>query len=392
MKILNINTALNSGGAAYVAKTLVDQLSTNVKIDIKLLHGQDNKVTGNYHGVQHILLRYINAGLFRVFGNPRYGVYSSRVYKYIDEADVLHLHNLHGYWINYFKIFDRINKPTLWTWHDMWPLTGRCGFSMNCELWLKGCPRCPNKHYYPSSIGAQTYREHQNKYKFLGNNNITIVTPSRWLANLSSKSNLLLSGRVKVISNPVDSQLFNIKNKLESKKLLNINSEKPIILFVANNCNDLRKGYSDFEKAINKLDALGLVVGVPPVVKKPNIIYMGRLEDRNTLSACYSSAECFIIPTYEDNYPNTVLEAMASGIPVFGYKTGGVPEQVPANWNGLVDPGDLPLLIKKLSHFLAIDDLEKQQIKQEMRKWVVRNSSYESVANQYLDLYQKIVK
>lgn len=387
-----MNTALNSGGAAYVAKTLVDQLSTNVEIDIKLLHGQNNKVIGNYHGVQYEYLRYINAGLFRLFGTPRFGVYSSNVNKLIEGADVLHFHNLHGYWINYFKVFYKLNKPTVWTWHDMWPLTGRCGFNMKCDLWLNGCLKCKHKDYYPSSIGNATYLEHQRKMKFLRNDKLVVVTPSKWLAKNAISSNFINHNKIKVISNPVNTHLFNIKSKKDCQAMLGLETEKPIMLFVANNCNDERKGYRDFEIATKLLDVTGLIVGDPPNVKSGNIIYLGKLTDRSILSLCYSAADCFVIPTYEDNFPNTVLESMASGTPVFGYKTGGVPEQVPPDWKGLVDVGDTMLLVKRIQKFLDRNNSEKLLIKSKMRVWAEKNSSLESVCDQYHALYRMMVK
>jgi putative colanic acid biosynthesis glycosyltransferase len=390
MKILHLNTALSRGGAAYIAKTLVQGLNGLSGISAQLLHGQNNLKTEMFYGIQNNYTRYVNAGLYRIFGSPRIGIYSKEIANKIRSADIVHLHNLHGYWLNYSQLLDEIKKPVVWTWHDMWPATGRCGFSMDCDKWRIGCSSCPNKSFYPATLNSNSKYEFIEKTNYFNRANLKVVSPSMWLLNIAT-SRGVPSNNIHRISNPVDTKLFDIKEMKKSREILGIYGAEPILLFVANDCNDPRKGYVYFEEIINKMEVSGLVVGKPPRKKNDRIKYLGTVLDRVLLSHCYSASNCFLIPSIEDNFPTTVLESMACGTAVFGFRTGGIPEQLPKEWNGIVEKHDSIRLFETVEKYLVDEDEVKPITQVMMRNWVKKNSSIESVIQAYVQIYRSIL-
>lgn len=247
--------------------------------------------------------------------------------------DVIHLHNLHGYYINLEELFDYLctcGKKIIWTLHDCWAFTGHAAYceTANCEKWITGCHDCPKISDYPSSLVDHSKDNWEYKRLLLSNvPNMTIVTPSEWLANLVKKS-FLSHYPVIVIHNGIDTSVFKpIKSNI--KQDLGIEN-KEMILGVAAEWNK-RKGLLDFIKLGSILpDNYKIVlVGLSKKQMKrlpKEIIGIERTDTVHKLAELYSAANVFVNPTYEENYPATNLEAISCGTPVITYKTGGSPE------------------------------------------------------------------
>lgn len=258
------------------------------------------------------------------------------------DPDIIHLHCLHGYYINIELLFDYIrakNKKVIWTQHDCWAFTGHCAYfdAVGCEKWKTGCHGCVQKGTYPVSKLMDNSKENWDRKKQLFTGlDMTIVTPSKWLANLVKQS-FLKEYPVKVIYNGIDISVFRPCFNEEIRKKYSPDG-KPIVLGVASEWTE-RKGLPDFVAlAKGNPDIHVVVVGVTPKQIKhlPDCITaLQRTNNVQELVELYSVADLFFNPTYEDNLPTTNLEAIACGTPVVTYPTGGSVEPI-NNRNGAI--------------------------------------------------------
>ena len=269
-----------------------------------------------------------------------------------EKPDIIHLHNIHGYYLNYPVLFkylsNEFNGEIKWTFHDCWPFTGHCSyFTMaNCDKWKSGCYNCPNKKNYPVSlIFDNSKKEYLLKKKcFTSLNNLTIITPSDWLNKLVRQSFMGKYNAI-TVNNKIDTEIFKPTKDNSVLAKYNIPSDKKIVLGVASIWED-RKGLKDFVKLSKVVsdDYRIVLVGINKKQRKllpDNIICVERTENQYELAVLYSSAHVFINPTYEDNYPTVNLEAIACGTKVIAYDTGGCREQVNKNYGIIIDVGNI---------------------------------------------------
>ena len=269
--------------------------------------------------------------------------------------DIIHLHNLHGYYLNLevlFKYLQQANKPVVWTLHDCWAFTGHCVHFdyIGCDRWKRGCGDCPQKSYPPSIIDDSEKNFIKKKQLFTGIKNMIIVTPSRWLGNLVKQS-FLGKYPVKVINNGIDLSIFKpIESNFREKNNL---KDKFIILGVASSWSR-RKGFDYFIELSKKIKADEIIVMVGLTKKQKdqlpeNIIGITRTNDIKELVEIYSAADVFVNPTLEDNFPTTNLEALACGTPVITFNTGGSVESIDDSCGVVVEKGDIDELIKAIN-------------------------------------------
>jgi len=393
MKVLMINTEKNRGGAAKMAATLVKAVDDHsIGIEARLVHCENDFIDKYTVGIKRPFSFYLNILQTRLFGTQSifdFGV-ANQVLRMSRDADIVHIHNLHGYYINFVKLLNGLKKkPVIWTWHDMWGATGRCGVALNCEGWLNDCNPCEHKNYYPKVLLDFAGSEYNIKSKLYDSmTNLNIVTPSDWMMDIVNRRGITYNS-IQVIPNPVDISQFRPLNKSQAKKLLNINDETAI-LFVAHNCNDFNKGYDDFSKIVDETGVMGIVVGVEPKKLNSNIKYLGKVASKQELAICYSAVEAFVITSKSDNYPNTVIEAMACGTPVFGYSVGGIPSQLNNKWGGLVDYGDYKSLSIKIKSFIeSIENVDKLQ--SEISNYASKKWDASLIAKEYIELYKKVL-
>ena len=296
---------------------------------------------------------YRHAASSLLFDSAGFGSRSA-TYKFIDwidgyNPDIIHLHSIHGYYINIEILFDylaRTNKPVVWTLHDCWAFTGHCPYftAARCERWKTGCFDCPQKTKYPMSYLADRSRSNwiRKRELFSAVENMTIVTPSRWLSDLARES-FLGKYPVKVICNGIDTGIF--KPEASDFRERHSIGDKKIILGVASVWEE-RKGLKDFIKLSERLDDSCKIViaGLSKwqIAKMPKeILCIGRTDNTGELAGLYNAADVFLNLTYEDNYPTTNLEAQACGTPVITYCSGGSFETIQAENACYVDAGDI---------------------------------------------------
>ncbi len=272
------------------------------------------------------------------------------------DPDIIHLHNLHGYYIHVPALFDYLktaNKKVVWTLHDMWPFTGHspaCD-QAGCEKWRHGCGSCPMMKEYPKSFTDHSDRNFRwKKESFLGLPDMTLVSPSRWLAGLTEQS-FMGAYPVKVIPNGIDTAAFSPR-KTDFRTRHGLENKK-IILGIAGNWHDTRKGFPDFMALAEKLpeDYHIVMVGIPEDLKAQlpeNVLGIPKTHSVQELAEVYSAADVLLNPTYSDNFPTVNLEALCCGTPVLTYKTGGSPEPIRAGWGAVAEQGDLAQVLELL--------------------------------------------
>lgn len=273
--------------------------------------------------------------------------------------DIVNIHNLHGYYINYEILFDYLissNKKVVLTLHDCWDFTGHCAhFDMvGCNGFLSACKDCKHKNTYPKCwFKPEADKNYALKKRlFSAVKNLTVVTPSQWLSNLVKQS-FLGNRDIRVINNGIDLSVFkptesDIKNKLgiENKKM---------VLAVANSWN-YGKGFDDINTIAEKLpkDTKIVMVGLEKRQLKAvnkNIIALTRTNSVKELASLYSAADVFINPTYEDTFPTVNIESLACGTPVITYNTGGSPEIIGKNCGNIIEKGDTMAVVSAISNF-----------------------------------------
>ena len=262
---------------------------------------------------------------------------TARLIKGLDEIkpDIIHLHNIHGYYVNIEMLFEYINSheiPLVWTLHDCWSFTGHCAWfdACGCEKWKTGCYCCPQKKTYPASLlaDASEWNYRKKRELFNGVENAVIVTPSQWLKGLAEES--FLNGYpIKLIYNGIDLKTFCLQDEAEKIKNKFGLDNRPLILGAASEWTE-RKGLRDIitlAERMSKLQfaAVGLTEKQIAALPK-NVKGIKRTASVREMAQLYSAADIFFNPTYEDNFPTTNVEALACGTPVVTYDTGGSPE------------------------------------------------------------------
>lgn len=251
------------------------------------------------------------------------------------EPDIIHLHNLHGYYLNIEMLFRYIKKKKIkvvWTLHDCWAFTGHCAFfnMIGCGKWKTGCNHCKQKKTYPASLlcDASEWNWEKKRELFQGLDAV-IVTPSKWLSDIVLQS-FLKEYPIRTIHNGIDLNRYYPRKRTEIRRKLNLD-ERPIILGVASEWTE-RKGLKDIiELSKRILDMQFIVVGLSEkqLRNMPQTVRgMKRTESFDELCELYTEATVFFNPTYEDNFPTTNIEALACGTPIITYDTGGSPESI----------------------------------------------------------------
>jgi len=282
------------------------------------------------------------------------------------DPDVIHLHNLHGYYIHIGILFDYLRicgKRIVWTLHDCWAYTGHCAYYSfaDCRKWINGCQNCSQEKNYPACIGIGKAEKNYKKKKkiFTGISNLIIVTPSKWLAGEVKKS-FLKEYPVRVIPNGIDLTVFS-PCKGEIKKKYGLENKK-VLLGVANVWEE-RKGLKDYIALSSMLPESYRIVLIglnkAQIAALPQeIIGLEKTDSPQELAMWYSAAEVLLNLTYEDNYPTVNLEAQACGTPVITYAAGGSPESVPdenvdevGNLDGVVQKLKMPLKVAGAGNF-----------------------------------------
>lgn len=284
--------------------------------------------------------------------------------------DVINLHWICEGFLNIESIAG-LKRPVLWTLHDLWAFTGGCHYPSECTRYIQACGCCP--HLRSRKERDLSYRIWRRKNKAYRGTNLTIVTPSRWLAGCAKSSSLFGAFRTEVIPNGLDLNRFKPVDKLEARSLLNLTPDKHLILFGAIHATeDKRKGFQHLVPALQKLKESGWQDRVEIVIFGSSsrdtedqvpfkTHFLGTLHDDISLSLAYAAADAFIAPSIQENLSNTVLEAIACGTPCVAFHVGGMPDMIEHQKNGyLADPFDVEDLAHGISWVLEDKDRNRE--------------------------------
>ncbi len=413
MRVLLVNTSEMIGGAAVATSRLMDALNRNgVKAKMLVAHKQTDALTvaelpssrrHHWHFLWERLCIFLRLHCRREhlyeIDIANAGTNITRLPEY-READVIHLA-----WINQgmlslndIQTILRSGKPVVWTMHDLWPLASICHYARGCEAFHSQCRHCPLLPDGGSDhdLSARVWRKKARTYQTA---HITFVACSRWLEGQAKQSALLGRHTVTNIPNPIDTRIFRPQDKAAAREALGLPKDKKIILFVSQKVTNERKGIHHLLHALNQLAAAhpeykeqwavaflgGHSEELAPLFTLPGYP-LGYVSDARRIAQVYSAADLFVTPSLEDNLPNTIMEAMACGVPCVGFKVGGIPEMIDHLKTGYVaryqDEDDLAQGIE-----WALTQADGQTLGHNAVQKVAQRYSQQAVTMRYLDIY-----
>lgn len=397
LKILQINTVCGSGSVGRIAVDIYHTLEKNGDKGM-IAYGRRTAPEG-IRAFRFGSPLDMGAHVLSTFFRGEHGFASGRQTKRLIgrirkwNPDVIHLQNIHGFVLQVeilFAYLKEAGKPVVWTLHDCWPYTGHCAFYdyTACEGWKTGCRACREyKRTYPYALFRNhTIQNYERKRAaFTGVADLTVVTPSRWLAG-EVKQSFLKEYPVQVIPNGIDRKCFRpVKSLLRQRLGL---EGRFVILGVAN-VWERRKGLEYFVKLSGRLSEEYKVILIGLSKKQikslpENIIGLERTSGAEELAEYYSMADVFVNATLEDNFPTTNLEALACGTPVITFNTGGSPESVDESCGQVVPKGDTEALIKAIR--------QEREAPRQSESCLKRAERYEKYDRfqEYVELYHRL--
>jgi len=413
MKILLLNTNDISGGAAIAAYRLLKGLQKNsvqAKMLVQFKKSDDYSILGPQTKWQKAFSKIraiIDSIPVRFYKQRKKIIFSpavlrDNIYKRIREINpgIIHLHWIAEGFVR-VESLAKINKPIIWTLHDMWAFTGGCHYDEECGKYDKNCGHCPilssNKK---NDLSSKIWKR---KEKYWKNLDLTIVTPSSWLGECAKRSSLFYNARVEVIPNGIDLNRFKPINKNIARDILCLTKDKKLILFGALDAlSDKRKGFPLLKKALKKLSSkenkdIELIIfgsSRPRDEEKLGFKthYLGQLNDEISLALVYSMADVMIVPSIQDNLPNTIMESLACGTPVVAFNIGGIPDMIEHQKNGyLAKPFDTTDLANGIEWVLE-DNSRWEKLSKNAREKVIKEFDIVKVAKRYTDLYKDVLE
>jgi glycosyltransferase involved in cell wall biosynthesis len=343
--------------------------------------------------------RGLSVRISRVFGRLEKGVpfATHRFLKKLDQIkpDLVHLHNLHGGYIHIGKLFSYLKRhkiPVVWTLHDCWSFTGHCPYFTisQCEKWKTGCFCCENYKLYPQSyVDNSKWAWKYKKQCFMGVENLTVVTPSHWLADLVKES-YLKDYPTKVIHNGINLEVFK-PTPSDFRQKYGIVDDKRIVLGVSFGWGK-RKGldvFVDLAKRLDKEKYQIVLVGTNDALEKQlpdNILCIHRTHNQKELAEIYSEADLFVNPTREENFPTVNMEALACGTPVLTFRTGGSPESIDESCGSVVACDDMDAMEKEIVRICDEKPYSSEACVQRAKAFDMKDRFA-----QYMDLYDEIL-
>ena len=394
--LLQINVTANWGSTGKIAED-IGKLAIEAGWDSWIAYGRGNPTS------QSNLIRIGNDWDMRIHGLQsrlfdNHGLASKKVTEdfihRIKEInpDIIHLHNIHGYYLNYqilFRFLKEYDAPIIWTLHDCWPFTGHCAYYdfAKCSRWQTECHDCPQLKSYPASLwrDRSTKNFFTKKDSFLGCRNLTFVPVSDWL-NVELKKSFLSGYPAVTIHNGIDLSVFTPAETVKE------DSTQKIILGVAS-VWDKRKGLEEFvrlRKLLPENYHITLVgLSNDQISTLPDgITGIRRTENVRQLADLYSMADVFVNPTLEDNFPTTNLEALACGTPVITYRTGGSPEAIDDTTGFIVDYQDVEALARQIVTVCETNAISANVCRKRAEKFYNKKIVFQ----QYISLYNHLLQ
>lgn len=399
MKIVHINSFFRFGSTGRIVEQLFD-MSNKAGFENFIFYGRkrNDSHPENVHFIGNIIDNYRHVAGTRI--TDKHGLFSKKTTKnFIKKLEeikpqIVHLHNLHGYYINYEILFKYLKEKKIhivWTLHDCWTFTGHCAYYeyVNCQKWKQNCFSCEQKNSYPKSLFLDNSKDNffRKKENFTSIERLHLIPVSQWLHHQLCES-FFKNKKIHVIENGIDLSVFRILNSINKENF----SEKKVILGVSS-IWDKRKGLDIFVELSKNLSKEYQIIIVGLTEKQiktlpSNIIGIARTQNLEELVYYYNLADVFVNPTLEDTFPTTNIEAIACGTPVITFRSGGSPE--------IIDEKTGIITLSKTANSIA-DALE--QIFSKPKSFYSKDcrerseSLYNKEKNflKYIDLYREIL-
>jgi glycosyltransferase involved in cell wall biosynthesis len=417
MKVLLIAKHPRTGGAAIASSRLLEALrKEGVEAKMLVQEGADEAggIYSTTHGTFKRWLNFLRFVVERLVFLPRERSRNIRFLfslantgesisqnTLVRDADILHLHWINAGFLSLDSLKEllRSGKPVVWTFHDMWPFTGGCHYALECTEYMRSCGQCPYLKI-PGAIDL-SHRIWKRKEPLFRPWKLTVITPSEWLNKCVRSSSLLQHSQIHTIHNPVDDSVFRPVGREEACASLGLDPGKKYILFGAATVKNVMKGYSYFMEAIEylagKVDKdqveiilFGKTSGGEGDSIPLNTLNIAFVQSVDTLVQLYSAAHLFVIPSLQDNLPNTIIESMLCATPVVGFRTGGIPEMIEHKVNGyLADYKSSADLADGMHWILASGAYDKWS--GETREIALKRFSRKESVKAHINLYKSMV-
>ena len=413
MRVLIVNTSERTGGAAVAANRLMKALNNHgIKAKMLVRDKETDSLTvsalprspwlrWNFLWERLVIFvrcHFSRKHLFEIdLANTGSDITRLREFQ---EADIIHLHwiNQGMLSLNSIRKILRSGKPVVWTMHDIWPATAICHVTLGCRHFTTRCYGCRLLGKGDGDDLSTTVW--QRKRRMLNDENIFFVACSRWLESEAKASALLKGHKITSIPNPIDTHIYNRCHKKEARERLRLPQDRRLILFSSQRVTTPLKGMDylieacqllgDLTKSQTPYEVVILgghaeeVVEQLPLKAHP----LGYVNEEQRIVDVYNAADVFVLPSLSENLPNTIMEAMACGLPCVGFKVGGIPEEIDHKQNGYVadyrSAEDLARGIQWILNEADYESLSRNAIQK-----VVRNYSQQSVALRYAEVYQQ---
>ena len=418
MRVTLINTTDSGGGAPVACRRLMNALDASNQVDVSMLVQQqklaDRRIQSH---IKTFFDKLIAKGNFLAERLPFIGFHAKdksvrfafstatvgadiSADPVVKNADILHLHWINSGFLSVdnLKQLVLLNKPVVWTLHDMWAFTGGCHYAGSCTHFEQECGHCPFlRDAGEHDLSRKGWFNKQELYQL--SNKIVFVACSNWLADVARQSSLLNGFKVIAIPNPIDTSVFHPKNKEEIRKKWKISHDVKIVMFGAANVTDRRKGITYLVEALKRYKSENhpaieiVMVGKNKSFDTSQIPFpvheLEMISSENEMIDLYNLADVFVLPSIEDNLPNMVMEAMACSTPVVAFNTGGLGDLIDHQVNGyLADYKSSEDLAFGINWVLSCDaDLN---LSEQARKKVIDSFSPDKIAAQYVDVYQSL--
>ena len=416
MRVLIVNTSERTGGAAVAASRLMEALNNNgVKAKMLVRDKETDRLTVAAVPGQKWMQFYFLWERFvvwlRLYFNRKHlfevdiancGADVTQLPEF-QEADVVHLHWINQGMLSLKGIRKILNtgKPVVWTMHDIWPATAICHLTLDCRNFETQCTHCrllPGNGS-TNDLSTQIWKR---KQQMLNDRQITFVTCSQWLAGEAQKSALLKGQRVVSIPNPIDTHIYTPKDKQQARQRVGLPTEGRIILFASQRVTNRNKGMGYLLEACRLLaeqypekkeDITVAILGGHAEEIEGQLPFrtcpLGYVNDEQRIVDIYNAADVFVLPSLSENLPNTIMEAMACGVPSVGFRIGGIPEEIDHQQNGYVaDYCSSEDLARGI--WWTLYEADHEAVRKACLQKVAHNYSQQSVANRYLEVYESL--
>ena len=416
MKIVHFNTFEGGGGAAKASLAL-HRAMLDLDVDASLIvhrkTSADPTVIGGpptrFGPFRKKLLPWVLSKLHHLWYRPlevwTFGVFGNRSItrqREVEDADIISLS-----WVSWFLDIEAIgqllkkNKPVVWTCYDMWPFTGGCHYDNLCGRYEISCGKCPVIR--SNKANDVSHKTLQRKLRSWAEINLTIVTPSKWLANCAKKSSLFKEFQINVIPNTVNLGLFKPWDKEFARDILRLPQDKLLILAGALNIqSDPRKGFHYLLKALTSISSENIAKDIEIIIAgsmSPQtplqldlpIHYLGFLHDEISMALAYSAADIFVAPSMQDNLPNTIIESLACGTPCAAFDIGGMPDMIQHKRNGyLAAPFEAEDLAAGLVWMLN-STKRLNELSQDSRNKALQDYNPKKITDLHIQIYKKLL-